>query len=216
MRPFFNEKLTIVDPLGILLPPKRGHFTARISSTMKKHLILSSALALVVLAPAAMAADGTAGFIRAEIGRSDVEVAGFGSEKDTSATFGGGYWFNQNFAVEGHLGTLYTQDIGNDTDVDLVSFGVGLAAKKNFGAAHTGFFIGARAGVARLTAQVREDTFDVIGDEHATKPYFGVSAGYDFSPRFGLSLNLDRRQADFDGGFDVDVDTIAVGGEYRF
>jgi hypothetical protein len=187
---------------------------------MKKHLILSSALALAVLAPTAMAADGSGGFIRGEIGRSDVEleVDGFSeSDKDTSATFGGGYWFTPNFAVEGHLGTLYTKDIGNDTDVDLVTFGVGLAAKKNFGAAaHTGFFIGARAGVARLTAQVREDTFDVVDDEHATKPYFGVSAGYDFNPRFGLSLNWDRRQADFDGGFDVDVDTIAVGGEFRF
>ena len=72
-----------------------------------------------------------------------------------------------------------------------------------------------RAGIARITAQLREDDFDVIDDEHSTKPYFGVSVGYDFNRRFGLSLNLDRRQADFDG-VDVDVDTIAVGGEFRF
>lgn len=184
---------------------------------MKKHLILASALALVVLAPAAMAADGTGGFLRAEIGRSDVDVDGVGSEKDTSATFGGGYWFHQNFAVEGHIGTLFTEDVGYDNDLDLVSVGIGLAAKRNFGtAAHTGFFIGGRVGIARLTAQLREDTFDVVEDEHSTKPYFGVSAGYDFSPRFGMSLNWDRRQADFDGGVDVDVDTIALGGEFRF
>jgi hypothetical protein len=71
--------------------------------------------------------------------------------------------------------------------------------------------------VARLTAQLREDDddFGVIDDESDIKPYFGVSAGYDFSERFGISLNWDRRQADFDG-VDVDVDTIAVGGEFRF
>ncbi|MGH8085026.1 MAG: outer membrane beta-barrel protein [Lysobacter sp.] len=184
---------------------------------MKKTLILSSALALAVLAPAAMAADGSAGYIRAETGQSDIDVdaPGFSSEKDTSATFGGGYWFNSNFAVEGHVGTLYTEYLGNDIDLDLVSFGVGVAAKKNFGADNTGFFIGGRAGVARLTLQVREDDFDVLDDEHSTKPYFGASVGYDFNRRFGLSLNWDRRQADF-GGVDVDVDTIAIGGEFRF
>jgi hypothetical protein len=185
---------------------------------MKNTLILSSALALSVLAPTVMAAEGSAGYIRGEVGRSDVELEFDGasaSEKDTSATFGGGYWFNQNFAVEGHIGTLYTEYLGDDVDLDLVSFGAGIAAKKNFGGAHTGFFIGGRVGVARVTAQLREDDFDVIDDEHSTKPYFGASVGYDFNPRFGLSLNWDRRQADFNG-VDVDVDTIAVGGEFRF
>ena len=85
----------------------------------------------------------------------------------------------------------------------------------SWGLNNTGFFVGGRAGIARITAQLREDDFDVIDDEHSTKPYFGVSVGYDFNRRFGLSLNLDRRQADFDG-VDVDVDTIAVGGEFRF
>ncbi|KGM57092.1 hypothetical protein N799_13875 [Lysobacter arseniciresistens ZS79] len=187
---------------------------------MKKTLILSSALALAAMAPAAMAAnaDGSAGYIRAEIGQSDVDVdtgVGSASESDTSATFGGGYWFNPNFAVEGHVGTLYNEYLGNDQELDLVSFGAGVAAKKNFGPAHTGFFIGGRVGITRLTAQVREDNFDVIDDEHSTKAYFGVSAGYDFNRNFGVSLNFDRRQADF-RGVDVDVDTIALGGEYRF
>ena len=182
---------------------------------MKKTLILSSALVLAALAPTAFAAEGSAGYIRAEVGRSDIDVDGFGSEEDTSATFGGGYWFNQNFAIEGHVGTLYTEYVGNDIDVDLVSLGAGIAAKKNFGAAHTGFFIGGRVGVARLTLQAREDNFDVIDDEHSTKPYFGASVGYDFNPRFGLSLNWDRRQAEA-GDLEADIDTIALGGEFRF
>lgn len=182
---------------------------------MKKPLILSAALLLAALAPTAFAADGSAGYIRAEVGQSDIDVDCVCSEEDTSAMFGAGYWFNRNFAIEGHVGTLYTEDLGNDVDVDLVSLGAGVAVKKNFGPAHTGFFIGGRVGIARLTLQVREDTFDVVDDEHDTKPYFGASVGYDFNPRFGLSLHWDRRQAE-SGDFEADIDTIALGGEFRF
>lgn len=186
------------------------------TARMKNTLIFSAALALAGLAPAAFAHEA-GGFLRGEVGRSDVDVSGglSGSESDTSALIGGGYWFNPNFAIEGHVGTLYTEEFGADTDVDLVSIGVGIAAKKNFGPEGNGFFIGGRAGVARLTYQVRYDTFDVEEQEHATGAYVGASVGYDFNDRFGLSLNVDRRQADFNGA-DVDVDTVTVGGEYRF
>jgi long-subunit fatty acid transport protein len=42
-----------------------------------------------------------------------------------------------------------------------------------------------------------------------------VGIGYDFNENWGLSLNYDRRKADIDG-VDIDTDTIAVGGEWRF
>lgn len=187
---------------------------------MKNTLMLACTLALATLSGTAFAQDAAGGFIRGEIGRSDIELdvdgLGSGSEEDTSAVFGGGYWFNEYVAVEGHIGSLYNTEISDDLDLDLITLGVGVALKKSFGGAHTGFFVGGRAGMARLTLQVREDDFDVVDDESSIKPYFGVSAGYDFSERFGISLNWDRRQADFDGGVDVDVDTIAVGGEFRF
>lgn len=185
---------------------------------MKKRILLASALAISAFAPVAFAAPGSAGFVRAEVGQSDIDLSYGGfteGDDDTSLVVSGGYWFNRNFAIEGHVGTLYTEYLGYDVDLDLVTFGIGVAAKHNFGPEGTGFFIGGRAGIARLTAQLREDDWDVIDDEHSTKPYFGASIGYDFNPRFGLSLNWDRRQADFEG-VDVDVDTIAVGGEFRF
>lgn len=185
---------------------------------MKKTLILSCALALAGLSSAASAAEGGAGFIRGEIGRSDIELEFEGvrdSDKDTSAVFAGGYWFNANIGVEGHIGVLYNQQV-DDVDTDLVTLGLALAAKKNFGADGRGFFIGGRAGIARLTAQVREDEFTLIDDDSSTKPFFGVNVGYDFSERFGLGLNFDRRRAGFDDGIDVDVDTISLGGEFRF
>ncbi len=182
---------------------------------MKKYVTLAAAVALATLSTDAFAGHA---FVRAELGSSDTEVRvdGFcASESDTSGVIGGGYWFTPNIGVEGHVGSLYNKDLGWDEELDLVTIGVGLVAKKNFGADDTGFFIGARAGIARMTAQVREDTFDVIDDESSTKPYYGVNLGYDFNRRWGLSLNYDRRQADFNG-VDVDVDTIAVGGEFRF
>lgn len=180
---------------------------------MKKTLILSTALVLAGLSNVALAADGAAGFIRGEIGRSEIEVGG-GDESDTSASFGGGYWFNRNFAVEGRLGVLANEQF-DDIDVDLVHLDLAAVAKKNFGADGNGFFIGARAGVSRLTAQVREDEFEVLDDESSTKPFVGLNVGYDFNESWGLSLNYDVRRADFDGA-DVDVDTLSLGGEWRF
>jgi len=185
---------------------------------MHKQLILAGALALAGLSTAAQAANGSGGFIRAEAGRSDIDLSDGGfsaSEDDTSFVFAGGYWFNRNFALEGHVGTLYTEYLGEDLDLDLVTLGIGVVAKKNFGLYQDGFFVSGRAGIARITAQLREDDWDVIDDEHSNKPYFGAGIGYDFNDRFGLSLNWDRRQADFNG-VELDIDTIAIGGELRF
>ena len=181
---------------------------------MKKTLILSVALALASLSNVALAAEGAAGFIRADIGRSEIDVNGLGDESDTATSFGGGYWFNQNFAIEGRIGVLANEQV-DDIDFDLVHLDVGAVAKKNFGTDGHGFFIGGRAGFSRMTLQVREDEFDVIDDESSIKPYVGATVGYDFNESWGLSLNYDVRRADIDG-VDVDVDTLTVGGEWRF
>lgn len=185
---------------------------------MKKTLILSCALALASLTTSAMAAEGQ-GFIRGEIGQSDVDVdfpgAGSASDNDTAALFSGGYWFTPNIAVEGRVGSLYNTSLGNDQEADLVVLGAGVVGKHNFGANSTGFFITGRAGIARMTAQVREDTFDVVDDDSSTKMYYGVGVGYDFDSRWGLGLNYDLYQGDFSGA-DIDVDAVTVSGEWRF
>src|SRR5262245_29929084 len=114
---------------------------------MKKTLILSCALALAGLSNVAMAADGAAGFIRGEIGNTNIDD-GSDSLDDTSVGFSGGYWFNRNFAIEGNY-TLLMNKEADGVDYDLYSLSLGVAAKKNFGANGTGFFIGGRAGIAR-------------------------------------------------------------------
>lgn len=189
---------------------------------MKNTLTLSCALALASVSGVAAAAQGAAGFIRGEIGRSDVEVTieGLsGSEKDTSAILAGGYWFNANVGVEGHVGRLYNARLDPTTELDFVTLGLAVVGKKNFGPDGNGFFVGGRAGIARVTAQLRSDGFSILDDEHSTKPFFGVNVGYDFSERFGLSLNYDRRRAEFQDRnlrVDVDIDTLSLGGEFRF
>ena len=178
---------------------------------MKKTLILSCALALAGLSNAAMAADGQ-GFIRGEIGRSDVDVSvdGFGSasDNDTAYSIRGGYFFNANVAVEGFYSNLYSADIA-DIDADLQGFGAGVVLKKNFGPNNTGFFIGGRAGLARFEAEIGGE------DDHDNTFYAGVGAGYDFSEAFGLSLNYDFNRPEF-GDIDVDADTLTLAGEFRF
>lgn len=58
----------------------------------------------------------------------------------------------------------------------------------------------------RLLAR-REDT--------STTPYVGFGVGYDFSERFGMSLNYNYVRADALLG-DVTAQTLTVGGEVRF
>lgn len=187
---------------------------------MKNAVSLACALALAAWAVPAFAAEGQGrqGFVRGELGNADLELSvpgiGSSSDDDTAVGFGGGYWFNANVGVEGSYALLYNREIDNDNDLDVLTFAVGVVAKKNFGADGNGFFIGGRAGLARMVVQIRDD-FDVEDDDASTKPYYGLNAGYDFNRHFGLSLNYTRYQGDFDD-VEIDADLLSIGGEYRF
>ncbi|HEU0306475.1 MAG TPA: outer membrane beta-barrel protein [Lysobacter sp.] len=183
---------------------------------MKKTLILACALALAGVSNVALANQGGAGFVRAEVGNTDVDfdIDGFGSGSDDDSSFSvrGGYYFNANFAVEAHYTNLYDQSEAG-ASVKLSSFGAGIVGKKNLGANNSGFFFSGRAGIENVKGEV-DDGFDSASD-NSTNLYYGVGAGYDFNETFGLSLNYDFRQADFDG-IDADADTLSLGGEVRF
>ena len=174
---------------------------------MKKTLILSCALALASQSNVALAADGTT-FLRAELGHTAIDVDLVGDDSDTTTTLRGGYYFTPNFAVEAFAGNLFDGNVFG-YDAEFNGYGIGGIAKKNFGADGNGFFINGRAGVMRAHAELggaKDDT---------TEPYIGVGAGYDFSKAFGLSVNYDLIQSDFDG-LDVDVETLTLGAEVRF
>lgn len=186
---------------------------------MKNAVSLACAIALAALSHSALAAEapGRQAFVRGEIGSSDVEFSIPGasdSDDDTAIGAGGGYWFNANFGVEGNYTLLYNQQLRGDLDFDIFSLAGGVVAKQNFGADGNGFYIGGRAGLAYVTAQVRDD-FDVEDDESSFGPYYGVNIGYDINRHFGLGLNYTRYEAELDD-VDVDADVLSVSGEYRF
>ena len=187
---------------------------------MKKHLMLIAGLALAGTATPALA-DGM-GFVRFEAGNNEIEasVDDLGSASDSDTTWGirGGYWFNANFAVEGFYSQLYSTSLNDGFDTyraKLHGVGIGLAAKHNFGGDHLGFFVGGRAGLVRGVTTLEYDGALEEVEANSTKPYFGVGIGYDFSERFGLSLNYDRLKGD-DEGVDVTSETVTLGFELRF
>ena len=183
-----------------------------------KYLIATVLTVLALTCASQAEAQGRGAYLRAEIGKADHKISSRGlrsEDADTSAVFGGGYRFNAHWGLEGHIGRLYNTHLNQDLDLDVTTVGAGLTFKQNFGAAHEGFFVGGRVGVARTAVQVRDDRFNIRDDVSSTKPYYGVSVGYDLTRRWGLSLSWDRRHAELPGG-DLDVDTFALGGEFRF
>jgi OmpA-OmpF porin, OOP family len=159
------------------------------------------------------AADGAGAFIRAEAGNSNLEVNG-NDANDTVLSIRGGYFFNANIGVEGFYSQL-GEDADNGASVEADSYGIGIVAKKNFSdAAHTGGFISGRAGVAKTTVDTAISGFFSLSDED-TVPYIGIGGGYDFSPNFGISGNIDYQNADV-YGTDFKFVTTAVAIEYRF
>jgi hypothetical protein len=198
--------------------PKRKGF-----NKMKKEMMLLTGLALAFAATPALA---TGGFVRGEIGKSNVnvDVSGLGddSDDDTSYSIRGGYFFNNNFAVEGFYSNFYDKSVefddgsGGTIDVNgkLSGFGVGLVGKTDIGNDQTGFYVMGRAGIMRGKLDVSATGLG-SEDESSTKPYFGVGVGYDFSPKWGMSLNWDQHKG---SGDDVDVTarTLSLGVEARF
>lgn len=185
---------------------------------MNKLLVLAGALALAGLSTSAMAQGG---FVRVEAGRShttvDVDGLGSDSDNDTAWSLRGGYYFNDNVAVEGFYTRAYDKTFSDGVDTvgaKADAFGLGVVGKKNFGADGNGFFIDGRAGVTRGKV---EGSIDGFGSDSATstKAYFGAGVGYDFSRNFGLSLNYDHHKGSGDG-ISITANTLTLGAEYRF
>lgn len=184
---------------------------------MNKLLVLAGALTLAGLSTSAMAQGG---FVRVEAGRShttvDVDGFGSGSDNDTAWSLRGGYYFNDNVAVEGFYTRAYDKSgdfYGYDASAKATAFGVGVVGKKNYGADNLGFFIDGRAGLARGKAELSID--GESGSDSSTKLYYGVGAGYDFTKNFGLSLNIDRLHGAGEG-VDVKSNVVTLGAEFRF
>lgn len=184
---------------------------------MKKSLMLACALALFSLSASAFAGEG---FVRAEVGQSKVKASidGIGSDHDDDTAYAlrGGYWFNSNFAVEGHYSRFYDETYNDGEDYvkgKLSAIGLGVVVKEHATPTDLGFFVQLRGGIARGKLSVNSS----LGNGSATsnKPYYGIGAGYDFSKTFGVSLNYDHNQGSGDG-LRISANTLSLGLEARF
>lgn len=157
---------------------------------MNKIILMASVLALAGASSVAAAADN-GWYIRGEVGRSDISANGvFGDSSDTAASFRAGYYFNPNFAVEGSYSNFGNRDDGFGDEIGVDGWGLGLVGKQNFGPDNTGFFIQGRAGIARVTTEVKVAGIK-IGSDNSTKGYVGAGIGYDFNRNVGISANYD-------------------------
>jgi len=189
---------------------------------MKKKMLLVSGLVLALAATPAFAN----GFVRGEFGHANVDFnvdgAGNGSDNDSAWSVRGGYYFNKNFAVEGFYSSFYDKsdsfDDGAggtiDANLKLSGIGLGVVGKTDFGNDQTGFFLSGRAGLMRGKVSASATGFGHESDT-STKPYFGVGLGYDFNPKWGLSLNYDHQKASSDN-LSVTANTLTLGVEARF
>lgn len=184
---------------------------------MKKIISLAAALVLAGASTGAMAVDGGTAFVGGEFGYSavDVELDGFGSDSDDDRTmaFRGGWYFTPNIAVEGFYTNLYDYSEPGYS-AELKGWGLGLVARRNFGADGNGFYIAGRAGVFRADGDASETGVGSISGS-SSKPYFGAGLGYDFNDNFGLGLTYTVYNADFDE-LSVDSRTLTAGVEFRF
>lgn len=184
---------------------------------MRTLLLIGCGLALASLSAAAAAVEAGSGFMRADVGRSqvNVEIEGLGSDDDDDRTLslGGGYYFTPNFAAEGFYSKLYDYS-EEGYAAKLTGMGFGLAARKNFGADNNGLYLSGRLGMFRASGDASAADLGSISGK-STKPYFGVGAGYDFNANFGAGVNYTRYRSDFDG-LSVDARTLTVNLEVRF
>lgn len=187
---------------------------------MSKQIMLLAGILLVATAPAM-----AGGFIRGEAGRSNVDasISGLGGDSDSDSTFSlrAGYSFNKNFAVEGFYSRFYDKSFTIDDGVDtltasfkLSGIGLGVVGKTDIGGDGLGFFLSGRAGAMRGKIDASLTGYG-SGSETSTKPYFGVGAGYDFSEKFGMSLNADRYKGS-GSEFSITATTVTLGLEARF
>jgi hypothetical protein len=147
----------------------------------------------------------------------------FGSEGESDTTYSirGGYYFSDTFAVEAFYSQFYDESAVFDDGSGpitatgkLSGIGLGIVGKTNMGEDQTGWFVSGRVGVMRGKIEVSATGFGTES-ETSYKPYYGVGGGYDFSPKMGLSVNLDHYKGTGDG-LSIAAMTGTVALEVRF
>jgi OOP family OmpA-OmpF porin/outer membrane immunogenic protein len=179
-------------------------------------LAVAAALALPtqVLAHTGLYLDGS-------VGQASVDDGGI-DDNDTAFRVGAGWRLWENLGAE--IGYQDLGKVGEEVaiggaaaSVEVDGFYAGLSGKIPLYDGDNGFFLGARAGVYfwDATGRLRQGSTSVRLDDSDNDIYFGVSAGYDFNPQFGVGLAYDSYQVG-DGSADFDYGVFSLTGEVRF
>lgn len=170
-------------------------------------LILAAVAASLLAASPAMAADDGGFYVGAGIGIFGVEEGSF-DESDTGFKLFGGWMFNQY--VGGELEYIDGGTVG-DSDLGVDSTGINLALKGNWPVTEQ-FDVFGKVGYFFWDADI-----DLTGDsgqeqnESGSDLSWGIGAGYDFTPNFGVIAEWQWFQIE-----EADADMISASVVWKF
>ena len=177
--------------------------------------MLPAALLASLLPFGAHAADG--GFyIGGQVGNASVDED-FLDDDDTTFGAFAGWQFNRHFALEGAYTNFGSLDgrITNGTGVVLFDTDPQSFALKVVGILPIGeqFSLSANAGLHSwdLGQGSGEEIDDVIGNDSATDPTYGIGGRFDFSNDWAVRAQLQRYEFDR-----ADLDELSLGVQYTF
>ncbi|HSX52327.1 MAG TPA: outer membrane beta-barrel protein [Cellvibrio sp.] len=196
---------------------------------MKKQII-----AAAVLMGASLPSFASNFYVLADVGQSKIEIDLDGltfSKTDTAMSIGGGYQFNNNFAVElayrdlGEIGEKVSENYGGG-DYESVGFTLGATAVQIsvVGSIPLGDAakLYGRVGMADLEADFGynyEESFDgweyaesESASESKNKAVFGAGLSYSFTPAFALRAEYSQ-YAEWE---DITISSTTIGLTYQF
>jgi len=192
---------------------------------MKKQLLSLSVIAMTSMP--VMASDF---YVVADLGRSKFEVDS-DSKSETAFSLGGGYKFNNNFAIEvayrdfGEISESYEENLGGgDFYREKYTFGasalqVSLVASLPISQSVNLY---GRLGIADMDFEASEsyefswdgemDQDSASGSVSKNKTVFGVGIGYAVTP----ALSLRAEYSQYDKWEELEISTVSAGIAYQF
>jgi Outer membrane protein beta-barrel domain len=186
--------------------------------------LLSLPLVLMVCASAAFAEEGL--YVRAEVGRSDIDDFGI---EDSSEIFGvdAGWRFAGNFGAElgyRNLGKFKGPAAAPFIDLKADTWLIALSGKYKFVPEQTqGWYVDGRFGLANVQIKGIEGVAPGRPfDETGSRPYLSLGVGYEMTEQFGLAFSYSRYRFDRQVGTAIaardvtfDLPALALTAEFR-
>jgi OmpA-OmpF porin, OOP family len=183
---------------------------------MSKRTILAAALIAALVPFAAQSAPEQGFYLGGQVGNASIDED-FLDDDDTSFGAYGGYKFNPYFSLEAAYTNFGSLDGRVTSGTDTVIFGTDpqSLALKAVGSFPIGeqFSLFGNIGLHSwdLDQGSGENLEDVIGEDSATDPTYGIGGQFDFASNWSIRGQLQRYEFD-----DADLDEVSLGVHYTF